>query len=59
MNFYRTYIARFSGARGSASVEYVGLALVVSMMMASVANAVNSGLGERVVKEILDRLLAS
>lgn len=43
--------------RGSASVEYVGLALVVSMVMASVASAVDAGLGRRIVTAVLDRVL--
>jgi hypothetical protein len=43
--------------RGSAAVEYVGLALVVSALLGSVAGAVDSALGERLARAIVHRLL--
>lgn len=43
--------------RGSAAVEYVGLALVVSMLMASLASAVDSAMGERFARAVLTRLV--
>lgn len=42
---------------GSAAVEYVGLALVVSTLMASIAVAIDSALGERLARAIVARLL--
>lgn len=44
--------------RGSAAVEYVGLALVVSMLMTGAASAVDSALGERLARAIVERLVA-
>ena len=45
---------------GSAAVEYVGLALVVSALMGSIAGAIDSALGARlahaIVRRILDRV---
>lgn len=44
---------------GSAAVEYVGLAMVVSMLMAAVASAVDSAMGERLARALVERLVAS
>lgn len=44
--------------RGSVSVEYVGLALVVSMLMTAVASAVDSALGERLARAVIERLIS-
>lgn len=53
-------LARLDGERGSAAVEYVGLALVVSAMMAAIGGAVDSALGDRmahaIVRHLLDRV---
>lgn len=45
------------GEQGSAAVEYVGLGLVVSMLMAAVASAIDSALGERLASAIVERLV--
>jgi Flp pilus assembly pilin Flp len=42
---------------GSAAVEYVGLGVVVSMLMAAGATAVDSALGERLARAIVERLI--
>jgi hypothetical protein len=44
---------------GSAAVEYVGLALVISMLMASVGAAIDSAWGERLATAIAKRLVAA
>ena len=51
--------AALADDRGSAAVEYVGLAVVVSMLMAAVASAVDSALGERLATAIVERMVAS
>jgi Flp pilus assembly pilin Flp len=50
----RTRIAR---QQGSAAVEYVGLGVVVSMLMAAAASVVDSSAGERLAQAIVNRLL--
>ena len=42
---------------GSAAVEYVGLGIVVSMMMAAVASVVDSSVGEHLAQAIVNRLV--
>lgn len=42
---------------GSAAVEYVGLGVVVSMLMAAAASAVDSALGERLARLLVERLV--
>lgn len=42
---------------GSAAVEYVGLGVVVSMLMAAAASAVDSALGERLATALVERLI--
>jgi len=45
--------------RGSAAVEYVGLAVVVSMLMAAMASAVDSELGARLAKAVVEALISA
>lgn len=49
--------ARLHAERGSVAVEYVGLGLVVSMLMASVATAIDSAMGERLARAIVERMI--
>ena len=49
--------ARLADERGSAAIEYVGLGLVVSMLMAAVASAIDSAMGERLATAIVERLI--
>lgn len=52
--------ARFAhaqGERGSAAVEYVGLALVVSMLMTAIASAIDGALGQQLASAIARRLV--
>ena len=46
-----------AGERGSAAVEYVGLALVVSMLMTAIATAVDSALGDQLAHAIVTQLV--
>ena len=48
---------RLRAERGSVAVEYVGLGLVVSMLMASVATAIDSAMGERLARAIVERMI--
>lgn len=45
--------------RGSATVEYVGLALVVSMLMTAVGAAVDSALGDRLAHAMVEQLVGA
>jgi hypothetical protein len=54
----RTLLA-LRGHRGSAAVEYIGLALVVSSLMAAVATAVDSSAGARIAGALVDRLVSA
>jgi len=40
-------------------VEYVGLALVISMLMTAVGTAVDSALGERIAHVLVERLISA
>ena len=55
----RLYRVCLHGQRGSAAVEYVGLALVISMLMAAVGSAVDSALGERLAHALVERLVGA
>ena len=44
--------------QGSAAVEYVGLAMVVSMLMAATARVVDSTLGNQFATAVVHRLIA-
>jgi Flp pilus assembly pilin Flp len=43
--------------QGSATIEYVGLALVVSMLMAALASAIDSAMGEQLARALIKRLV--
>lgn len=50
---------RLADERGSAAVEYVGLALVISMLTAAIGSAIDSALGERLARAVVERLIAA
>lgn len=53
----RDFVRRLQSQRGSVAVEYIGLGVVVSLLMASVASAVDSALGERLARALVVRLI--
>jgi hypothetical protein len=52
------WLARFRAETGgSAAVEYVGLAIVVSMLFAAAASAIDSATGQHLANAIVTRLV--
>ncbi len=45
--------------RGSTPVEYVGLAMVVSLLMGSIGGAIDSEAGERLAEAIVEKMIAA
>jgi Flp pilus assembly pilin Flp len=46
-----------AGERGSAAVEYVGLALVIATLMAAATSVVDSALGDKLAHVIVQQLV--
>ncbi|MBC7644405.1 MAG: hypothetical protein H7123_04705 [Thermoleophilia bacterium] len=53
----RTYRRSSSAEQGSAAVEYVGLAMVVSMLMAATARVIDTSLGTQFAAAVVQRLV--
>lgn len=46
------------GERGSAAVEYIGLAMVISMLMAATARVIDTSLGTQFATAVIERMIA-